>query len=150
MTRRVLWLDNDVAQTAPYVAALKRSGHSVTVVKSISACEELLIAASTAMRYDLLILDVMVPTKDAAEEEIYTPELTERGTVTGLAFWQRWASRLADMGTRVLALTVRLDRPIKDQFVKAGLPKESFSTKLELRDTDDFVNRVELITSDGR
>ena len=118
---KVLWLDNDLAYTVPYVSALERRGHTVTVVKTISQCEELLKAADTAAGYQLLIL----------------------------VFWNNWAARLNEMNTKVLALTVRLDRGIREKFVEAGLPAESFCTKMDLRDTDEFLKRVVRITGRG-
>ena len=146
----ILWLDNDVAQTDPYVHELQRRGHAVQVVKRIAECEDLLNAAFNGARYDMLILDVMIPTKDAAEEERYDPVSTDRGNITGLAFWKQWRQRLAEMSTKVLVLTVRLDRTIKQQFLAAALPIESFATKLQLREVSDFVKRVEQIASNDK
>jgi CheY-like chemotaxis protein len=140
--RRILWLDNDLAETKPYVRALARNGYDVTVVKSISECEALLELDSAVTHHDLLILDVMVPTKTEDEEAKYPPEITQRGTVTGLAVWKNWSSRLEQNGTKVLVLTVRLDQTVKDDFTAAQLPKGAFATKLDLSDTTAFVNHI--------
>ena len=142
---RVLWLDNDLAQTTPYVAALGRNGFGVTVVRTISECERQLEADTLESHYDLLILDVMIPTKDAVEENKYPPETTQRGTMTGLAVWKQWSARLSHNRTKTLVLTVRLDQSIKDQFLSFGLPRESFATKLDLHDTEAFVGRINRI-----
>jgi len=142
---RILWLDNDLAETRPYVSALTRNGYDVTVVKSISECEQHLEADTVALHHDLLILDVMVPTKNESEEEKYPPDATQRGTVTGLAVWRHWSARLRENGTKVLILTVRLDQTIKNDFINSGLPRDSFATKLDLRDTERFVECVNRI-----
>jgi CheY-like chemotaxis protein len=142
---RILWLDNDPAQTAPYVSALERHGDTVTMVKTVSECEKFLAESTPENPYQLLILDVMVPTKNEKEEERYPPERTKCGSETGLVFWNQWASRLKQMDTKVMLLTVRLGRDIRDRFLESGLPKESFCTKMDLRETDEFLKRVEQI-----
>src|SRR5216683_3730302 len=139
---RILWLDNDIAQTTPYVAALERHGFEVTVVKTITECEQQLETDTLESHHDLVIFDVMVPTKNLNEEERYPPDITQRGISTGLAVWSRWSNRLRQNGTKTLVLTVRLDQALKNRFLSAGLPKKSFATKLDLRETDTFIERV--------
>jgi CheY-like chemotaxis protein len=148
--RRILWLDNDLAETKPYVSALTRNGYDVTVVKSVSECEQRLGADTVASHFDLLILDVMVPTKNETEEEKYPPDVTQRGTVTGLAVWKQWSDRLSKNGTKTMVLTVRLDQNVKDEFIVAQLPKEAFATKLDLRDTEKFVAHVNRVLGIGQ
>jgi DNA-binding response OmpR family regulator len=146
---RILWLDNDIKQTEPYVYELQRQGHDVSVVKKITDCENLLNAPANSSGYDLLILDVMIPTKTEAEEQQYDPDSTDRGNITGLAFWSKWQERLAASNTKVLVLTVRLDKAIKERFVQAGLPREAFSTKVQLREPEEFIKRIKQLTNES-
>jgi len=148
--RRILWLDNDLAETKPYVGALARNGYEVTVVKSVSECERGLEDNTVASHFDLLILDVMVPTKNETEEEKYPPDVTQRGMVTGLAVWKQWSDRLSKNGTRTMVLTVRLDQNVRDEFITAQLPKDAFATKLDLRDTEKFVAHVNRVLGIGK
>jgi CheY-like chemotaxis protein len=138
----ILWLDNDEAQTTAYVNALTRTGNTVKVVTRISECERLLNESQTSQRYDLLILDVMIPTRNEEEEKKYDPSTTERGMATGLAIFREWSARLETMGTKVLALTARLDRTLREKFAATGLPREAFATKFDLRDSREFLARV--------
>lgn len=140
----IVWLDNDVAETKPYVRALEKRKHTTIVVNNVSDCEEKLASISSP-HCDLLILDVMIPMKTDEEEQRYPPDVTQRATITGLAVWLQWRQRLEEKGTKVLVLTVRLDQTVKCEFVAAGLPADAFATKLDLSDTLKFVQRVEAI-----
>ena len=141
MSKRVLWVDNDPAYIRIYVDELIDNSYEVTVVKSVAEAESLVATNS----YDLLILDVMIPTVDDKEELDYPPEQTDYGHKTGLLFYKRMKARLEENNTPVLVMTVRLDRDINDEFVQAGLPRERISTKFALRDVGDFMNMVESI-----
>lgn len=138
MSKNILWLDNDPTWIDPYVAAIKQMGHEVTVVTTVTKAE----LAIKSNRYDLLILDVMVPTKTEEEEIAYPPELTKGGTQTGLVFYQRMKELIVAADTRVLAMTLRLDEKIKDAFIAEGLPADSFATRLTLRDVSVFSEKL--------
>src|SRR5437763_13959657 len=123
MSKEILWLDNDPMWTGPYVDALKRKDYQVAVIPNVTEAESLM----NHNKYDLLILDVMIPTKSEQEEIAYPPELTRKGTETGLVFYQRIREQLKKSGTKVLVLTVRLDERILDSSVELGLPVNNFS-----------------------
>lgn len=143
MGKRVLWFDNDLDYLAQYVTELQEAGHTVMTVGSLADADREL----TTSAYDLLILDVMIPTKSAEEEVAYPPEATARGTSTGLLYYRKWRDRLKAAGTRVLILTVRLDVNIRAAFIQAGVPASAVAKKLDLRNVDDFMQRVTQILS---
>ena len=135
---KILWVDNDPAYIDPYVSALVDRGDEIKIVTTARAADSVLDKET----YDLVILDVMIPTRSAEEEEIYNPEETDNGLKTGLVFYRRNRQRLMLTDTPILVLTVRLDRLILDEFLKEGLPAECFRTKMSLREVDKFIDRV--------
>lgn len=139
MTNRILWLDNDSAYTMFHVSLLEKEGYDVTVATTVTEADQYLAQG----RYDLLILDVMVPSKTAREEEAYPPNETEHGYRMGLVFYSKHKQILKDKNTQVLVHTVRLDKAIQDSFSKAGLELKYFSTKYELQDVSEFLEKVE-------
>ncbi|MFL6274463.1 MAG: hypothetical protein ACJ74G_04565 [Blastocatellia bacterium] len=141
MPGHILWLDNDPAYLEPYVETLREEKYEVKVVMTVSEAETEL----QSQPFDLLILDVMIPTKGAAEEARYGPKDTDKGAKTGLLFYLRNKDRLQEVATRVLVMTVRLDEDIVKQFVRSGLSRDCFVTKFEVRDDAVFLNRVEAL-----
>ena len=140
-TMRLLWLDDNLAQIEVLAEALRAKGHEVKVVTTLEEAESLLGTHT----YHLLILDVMVPTWSAEEEERYSPEATERGLKTGLIFYRRAQEMLRQKGTAVLVLTIRRERELLEAFMEAGLPEHCFATKFALRNPERFVEKVENI-----
>lgn len=138
MGKKVLWLDNDSAHVLEYQELLEEEGYEVTSATSVSQAEALL----ETKRYDLVILDVMIPTKSAAEEKLYSPDGTDKGFKTGLVFYRRMKEKLEGRGSEVLVLTVRLDQQILSEFIEAGLPRECFATKFSLRESEVFRLKV--------
>jgi CheY-like chemotaxis protein len=139
---KVLWLDNDLTNIEPYVEIMRDSGIEVGLASTITQAEEQLKS-----EYDLLILDVMIPTKTEREEEVYHPEETESGRKTGLVFYKRMKQSLEQRGCKLLVLTVRLDEGILREFLAAGLPRGSYETKMTLREAPIFLERVKGILS---
>lgn len=138
MSEKVLWLDNDTAYLMPFVEELEEQGFFVTVVETAAEAEEHL----TAERYDYVIVDVMVPTKTAAEEAVYTREQTNRGYRTGVVLWRRLGKKLLEQNVGVLILTQRLDQSIRDELTKEGLPSQNFARKFQLSDPTALVDRL--------
>ena len=139
--KQVLWLDNDLAYIAPYLRELEEIGYQVTSVRTVGEADFRLRSDS----YDLLILDVMVPTKGPKEEQDYPPALTDFGHKTGLVFYLRKKQELDAVKTKVFVLTVRLDESVKDEFLAAGLPLTNFATKFALRDVSDFLKKIQAV-----
>jgi CheY-like chemotaxis protein len=137
--KHVLWLDNDLGCIRAYKAALEQVGYSVTVVKKVAEAEDLL----RAQRFDIFILDVMIPTLNEAEEAVYPPSETDNGHKTGLLFYRRVKDLLAAAKTPVLVFSVRIDKSIQTAFLEEGLPADSFVPKMDLRLTPDFVRKIE-------
>lgn len=145
MSKRVLWLDNDIAYIAPYKEALDSEGYSVTAVRTVHEADACLDEGP----YDLLILDVMIPTKEADEERVYQPSVTDYGHKTGLVFYRRNRERLAAAKTAVLVMTVRLDEYVKNEFAESELPAANFTTKFTLRDVNVFLKKINAILKKG-
>ena len=135
--KSILWLDNDPSQVRHNIEALEHSGYHVDVVTRVTEAESMI----DARYYDLLILDVMVPTWDVEEERRYPPHETEFGRQTGLVFYRLNKDRLRQAGTRVLVVTIRGE--IREAFEKEGLPREWFSTKFAVWEPSDCVMKVE-------
>lgn len=145
MSKRVLWLDNDVAYVSPYKETLEGEGYSVTVARTVNEAHAYLDGG----HFDLLILDVMIPTKEADEEEVYPPSVTDYGHKTGLVFYRRNRERLNAANTAVLIMTVRLDENVKNEFLESELPAGNFATKFALRDVNVFLEKIRSIIKKG-
>lgn len=145
MAKNILWLDNDPAFIAPYVTLLANEGYDVTVVTSLSEAENVL----TTNRYDLLILDMMVPTKTDEEERVYDPGLTDAGLKSGVLFYQRMKARLDATGTAVFVLTIGLNSRAVEDFVEAGLPRAHFGSKMNLREASVLLAAIKPILLSG-
>jgi CheY-like chemotaxis protein len=139
MSKRVLWLDNDEAYIQEYRAALEKEGMYAKAVTTVTEAEE---AIRNDSKYDLLILDVMIPTKSEDEELDYPPEETNSGLKTGLVFYRRMKEQLKALGTKVIVMTVRLDKGIREEFKEAGLEEHYYFTKMTLRESPFFVEKI--------
>lgn len=144
MPTQVLWLDNDIAYIKPYKDTLIEAGFDVTVVRAVGEAD----FRARNNSYDLVILDVMVPTKGSEEEKLYPPEETDFGHKTGFVFYRRVKELLDAAQSKVIVMTVRLDESVKDEFIKVGLPHEHFATKFALRDAAVFLNKVKSVMTE--
>jgi CheY-like chemotaxis protein len=138
MAQKILWLDNDRGLSGPYVDFLRESGYEVQPFETAAEAEE----ALSREHYDLILLDVMIPTLSDEEERAYPPDETQLGYRTGLIFWKRNKSKLAERGVPVLVFTVRLDEGIKEEFKAAGLPDASFANKMEIGEPAPFLSKI--------
>jgi CheY-like chemotaxis protein len=138
MSKRILWFDNDPAYLIPFVQALADEGHQVKVVENLTDAERTLAQE----RFDLMIVDVMIPTKNEQEETRYRPEDTDLGYKTGLLFYKKLKKNLEAAHTAILVMTVRLDKAIMDEFISAGLPPDSYATKYEMSEPADFLGKI--------
>lgn len=141
-SKKILWIDNDPAYIEPFLMSLEDEGFEVQVAKTVSAGEN---ALASAHEFCLLILDVMIPTVNEAEEKVYLPDETGNGHRTGLIFYKRMKVKLEELGLPVLVMTVRIDKAITMDFIEAGLALDRFVTKMELRDASDFLAKVQSV-----
>ncbi|MEO8383218.1 MAG: response regulator [Acidobacteriota bacterium] len=142
----ILWVDNDPAHIYPFSLALADAGYVVTSARTLFSAAELLRLGS----YDLLILDVMIPLTDEDESQAYSPEWTDCGDKAGLAFYQRHRDELVTRRVPVLVMTVRVDLAIVEAFVAAGLPRSMFVSKMSLRDTASFLEKIRVVIDEGK
>lgn len=143
--RKVLWFDDNLAFIAPYVRVLQRKGYDVEVVADLTGAEELV----TTKAFDLLILDVMIPTWNEEEEKRYPPAETERGYLTGVLFFRFMKDALNRNGTNVLVVTSRLDEDVLEAFRDEGLPEHCFARRIDLRDVEVFLDKVSEVLGGG-
>ena len=137
MNKKILWLDNDVSYVEPYVEELELEGYATIVVKSVAEAEELI----KNNQFALLILDVMIPTT-SEEEKQYPSEMTDFGHKVGLHFYRRMKRFLDAANTRVVVMTIRIDKDISDEFIQAGLPRDCLFTKISVMKTPEFLGKV--------
>src|SRR5436309_11396133 len=90
MKSKILWVDNDPGYIKPFVMALEDEGFEVLVAPDVSSAEDKLLSGE----FNLLILDVMIPTISEGEEAKYTPAETENSLKTGLVFYKRMSATL--------------------------------------------------------
>jgi CheY-like chemotaxis protein len=147
MPKRILWLDNDPAYIGVYVSYLEDQPepYLVKILPTITEAEGALKEA----KYDLLILDAMIPTSSEQEEAAYPPDQTERGLKTGLVFYMRHKQTLAETNTKVLVLTARIDPDIKQGFEEAGLAPGHVVEKPEVGAVEDFLEKVEEVLDEN-
>jgi CheY-like chemotaxis protein len=140
MAKKILWLDNDTAYIKVYVKTLigQPEPYEVDLISTITEADDYLSRGS----YDLLILDVMIPTTSEEEEKLYPPEETSQGLNMGLTFYIKHKKVLTEMGTKVLVLTARIDEAIKKGFMMSGLPQENIVMKAEVGDVTSLVEKV--------
>lgn len=140
-SKKILWIDNDIPYLRPYVKALKNRGDEVDVSASLGEAESLL----ERKIFDLIIVDVMVPTQTEEEVKNYPYDKSDYGHKTGLIFYNRIREKLGKKLPAVAVMTVRLDQDIKDEFVQNGLKPESFLTKYSVRDVSRFLKKIDSI-----
>jgi CheY-like chemotaxis protein len=138
MQRSVLWIDNDRVFLRPHVWRLKTHGYSVDQVFTLTQGLQKLESG----KYDLLILDVMLPA-NPADEDLFPEESSEEGRRLGLLFYRRYKPMLEQRGIITFVFTIREDKEIKGEFLNSGLPAQNYMTKQEGTDKGVFFARVE-------
>jgi len=138
MSKRILWIDNDTVWLSTFRKSLIQEGYEVNQVLSLTrGFEEL-----ERDKYDLLILDVMMPVR-TEEEGDYPSSKTNGGHKSGLVFYVKHKETLAAKGIAVFVFTIREDQQIRDDFFALGLPERCYMTKAEAGEIDVFLERVE-------
>jgi CheY-like chemotaxis protein len=137
--KHILWVDNDIPYLRPYVNALKERGYVVNLVASLTGAENLLDDQS----FDLIIVDVMVPTQTEDEALNYPYNMTDFGHKSGLVFYNRIKKKLGNKLPTVAVMTVRLDQNIRDEFIQSGLAQSNFITKYSVREVPRFIEKIE-------
>lgn len=140
-SRKILWLENDVTYHEVFADYLRMNGHDVRLTGRLSEAETLLGSGD----FDMLILDVMIPTWEADEEKRYPPGETERGLLTGLLFYRYMRENPDLKSIPVLVYTIRRDVQLLLSFQKLGLPEDCFATKYEYRDPEDLLRKIDEI-----
>lgn len=138
-SRKILWLENDLAYHQVFADYLRMKGHDVRLTGRLREAEALLSSG----RFDLLILDVMIPTWEPEEEERYPPDETKRGHLTGLLFYRYMQENPELKKIPVLVYTIQRDAQLLVAFKQEGLPESCFATKYEYRDPEALLEKVE-------
>ncbi len=129
MTINLLWFNDDSTQLSPYRGFLKDNHCEIREVFNVTEAEDALF--QTKQRYDLLVLDVMIPVGER-ERVNYPSEQDRNGLRTGLYFLKRWRQYASEHNLRVsvLVLTHLNDEEIRNDFAEEGITRncrESFS-----------------------
>jgi CheY-like chemotaxis protein len=141
--KRVLWIDDDAAFLSPYIHALAERGFRVDTAQTLVDAGESLEAG----RYDVVVMDMMMPTASAREENLYPPTDTDLGRSAGIAFYYKYRKVFDAQDTAPLFLTVRLDENARRLVEEAGVSTTHFATKMELRKVEDLVDKVTSLAS---
>jgi CheY-like chemotaxis protein len=119
--KRILWIDNDIPYIRPYTAALRSAGYKVVLAPTITEAK----AALTTFEFDLVVIDMMIPTVSEEELAEYSDIETDFGHNTGLLFGRWIKTHYTDVP--IVGCTVRLDSEIKNNFMRFGT---AFSNKV--------------------
>jgi CheY-like chemotaxis protein len=141
IARKILWLENEPQFHETFADYFRTRGYHVRFATRVTEAESLLGSGE----FDLLILDVMIPLWDAAEEERYPPRLTDRGRLTGLHFYRLMQKNPNLRACPVLVYTIMSDVPLVVAFRDEGLPDGCFANKFEYQDPEDLLRKVEEI-----
>lgn len=136
--KHVLWLDDDTAFMEAHCVRLELEGLGVDRALTLS---DGLSKLSSKVTYSLLILDVMIPVA-AQEQDQFTPEATDDGKLSGLAFYKLFRRMLAEKGTEVLVLTVRDEKEVREAFLAEGLLEDRYVRKSDIQDVADLARKV--------
>jgi len=146
--KRALWIDDQANQVEGWVEAMTARDWDVILKRTHHEAEQTL--RNDQHGFDLLIVDVMTPTKGVEQEKDYPPATTDKGLTAGLLFFSRNKDLLDSTQTPVLVFTQRTDQDVLKLFEEAGLPKGHFATKFALGRIDDFFRKIEQITGAGK
>jgi len=139
MKKNVLWLDPNPNHIQPLSQTLTDTGqYAVTVVRSMGEADALL----TQNQYDLLLLAIIIPTQNEAEEKGYPSEETNRCREAGLVFYRKNKELLKKSGTTVIVITTIIYQDIADKFFKEGLPKDYYLLKQQNCDCRVFADTI--------
>lgn len=141
IARKILWLENEPQLHEMFADYLRLQGHEVRFATRVTEAESLLGSG----QFDLLILDVMIPLWDEAEEERYPPHLTDRGSLTGLHFYRLMQKDPNLRRCPVLVYTLRSDVPLVEAFRQEGLPDGCFANKFDYQAPEELLRKVEEI-----
>ena len=135
---RILWLEEDYLEA--FEAALQSKGFSVTRAFFISDAVKQLEES----RFDLLLLDVMIPIEDQDIRLGFTKSTTAGGDRSGIAFYQKYRDKLNSEGIQVLVYTILGDNDeTKQAFVDLGLKPENYIDKVSSSNVNDLIQHVE-------
>jgi CheY-like chemotaxis protein len=145
MASRILWIDNDRLFLGAHKLRLELEGYLVTQSFTLKDGAHELETA----KYDLLILDVMMP---VAEDEIeeYPQSQTNGGRQAGLVFYRRYKKIIEEKKIKILVFTIREDTKLREMFIGEGLLDDNIMTKELGGDTAVFLARVnQLLQTNG-
>lgn len=137
---RLLWIEEDYL--AAFEAALGAKGYTIERAFFLSNA----VACLEKEKYDLILLDVMIPIEEEDVELGFTGANTSGGDRSGLEFFRRYCTRLKTLDVPVLVYTICGDDPkVKQDFVDLGLPPENYVDKVSASNVNDLIAHVERI-----
>jgi len=137
---RILWLEEDYLDA--FEAALRVRGYEVDRAFFLSDAVGLL----DKNRYDLLLLDVMIPIEGPDVDLGFTSDNTQGGDRSGLSFYEKYRDRLVSLDLPVLVYTICGDIPdVKKSFVELGLKPENYIDKVDASNVNDLLQHVDRV-----
>lgn len=118
------------------IVKLVSIGYDVHVEQRLAAAEAYLLREEVG----LVIVDVMMPTRDEEEEEAYPPEKTASGYYSGFMFAHRMRARLEALNAGVLFVSQLLRYKLDAGAGKFGVPLDLVFTKFELASNFEWFN----------
>ena len=139
MKYNILWLEDDAFLVNSIRGRLQEI-YSVKVEQSPARAEKELKDG----QYHLVIIDLIIAIHPEDIKLGYTPEATEKGTRTGLAFYERNRELLRKKEIQVLVYTKLGEAsPAKKQFVDLGLKEQCFITQRSYKDVDYLLKQID-------
>ena len=133
---RILWIDNDIAYVRPYVNALRSEGYEVVLASTITDAK----TALSKFEFDLVIIDIMIPTVSEEESLEYNAIETDFGHNIGL-FLGLWIKNHYPH-LPIIGCSARLDTEIRDNFMRFGA---AFLTKYSIREIPVFLRHINVV-----
>jgi hypothetical protein len=138
---RVLWLEDDYMEALE--TAMQLSDYDVNHVFYVNDAYNLLTSNE---RYDLLLLDVMLPVRAADIKLGFTNEATKGATETGLLFYKKFQEIINRLKMRVVVYTINaVDELVCQGFHELGLPEEQILDKVDNANVNDLLSAIALV-----
>ena len=133
----LLWVEEDYLE--PFEMAL-RTHYDVARAFTLAQAEK----AIDHRRFDVVVLDVMIPIEEEDLAYGYTVVNTTNGDHSGLEFYRRHAKHFRAAGTVVLVHTIcGDDSGIRKQFLDLGLPAHLFVSKVSFCSVNELTGLID-------
>jgi hypothetical protein len=138
---QILWLDDDYMEVLESEMAL--FDYKVHHVYHVNVAYNKL---KSNQRFDLLLLDLMIPLHIDDAKLGFISKTTNDGTETGLIFYRNCHKIIKNSGMHVIVYSInKIDEHIKTAFSELGLPKTYILDNLANSNTNKLLNLIRKI-----